>query len=238
MELAPGTVLYSNKTLSFLQHLILPSPQWMFIKSCCLASKPGHGLPLLPLVRWRPPHQRFFLASWGGTQLLQPRAPGQREGRRRCREEPQAACSRPAITLGSAWLRCHRAPGAVTAHRGQRSWKACGHSGVILSPNSEPNPSCSRWGVAAKVCGNGEPKCARPYPLCFSASPRRLWAGPGGREGKEWQDKALRTDSLPIQKNTILWMTVTCNIQCYWLCWKMSAGTTLTEAKLDNLFEG
>lgn len=154
----------------------------MFIKTCCLASNPGHGLPLLPLVRWKPPH--ISGSSWPPEEapISSSPEPRGREERRRCREKPQAACSRPASTLGSARLWCHPAPGAVTTDRGQRSWKACGHSGVPLPPNTEPNPSCSRWGVAAEVCGNGAPTCACPYPLCFSASPRRLRAGLGGKE--------------------------------------------------------
>ena len=75
----------------------------MSIKACCLASNPGHGLPLLPLVRWKPPH--ISGSSWPPEEAPvssspEPQGRERREGAGRSRRQPAPGLPSPWAVLG------------------------------------------------------------------------------------------------------------------------------------------
>lgn len=72
----------------------------MFIKTCCLASSPGHGLPLMPLVRWKPPH--ISGSSWPPEEAPISSSP-EPQGRQRRREGAGRSRRQPAPGLPSPW---------------------------------------------------------------------------------------------------------------------------------------
>ena len=68
---------------------------------------------------------------------------------------------------------CHRS--CECGQRGKELWMPEASRGCLSPPGT-------RWGVAAKVCGNREPACANPRVLLLPGDSGLDWEG--GREGK------------------------------------------------------
>lgn len=97
MELAPGTVLYSNKTSSFLRHLILPSPQWIPLNRVAWHRSQAMGFPC---CLWLDGDLHISGSSWPPEEAPSSSSP-EPQGRERRGEGAGRSLGQPAPGLPS-----------------------------------------------------------------------------------------------------------------------------------------